>query len=94
MVTVCGPFAEALVSRGVERDRITVLHNSVKPFVAPPMEDVQRVRQGLGLQNEAVILAVGRLSYEKGIADLLRAVAVLNYEGRPRLSARAGRRWP
>jgi glycosyltransferase involved in cell wall biosynthesis len=48
------------------------------------LEQVQRVRHSLGLHDEAVILAVGRLSYEKGIADLLRAVAVLrNTNGVP-----------
>ena len=84
VVTVCGSFADKLESRGIDRDRITVLHNSVKPFVAPPLEQVRRVQHSLGLQNEAVILAVGRLSYEKGIADLLRAAAVLsNTKGVP-----------
>jgi glycosyltransferase involved in cell wall biosynthesis len=84
VVTVCGPFADKLESRGIDRDRITVLHNSVKPFVAPPLEQVRRVQHSLGLQDEAVILAVGRLSYEKGIADLLRAAAVLsNTKGVP-----------
>jgi glycosyltransferase involved in cell wall biosynthesis len=78
VATVCGPFAEKLVSRGVQRNRITIIHNSVKPFVAPPLEQVQRVRHSLRLQNEAVILAVGRLSFEKGFADLLRAAAVLS----------------
>ncbi len=78
VVTVCGPFADKLAGRGVDRDKITVLHNSVKPFVVPPMEQVQRVRHTLGLRNEAVVLAVGRLSYEKGFADLLLAVAALN----------------
>ena len=84
VVTVCGSFADKLESRGIDRDRITVLHNSVKPFVAPPLEQVRRVQHSLGLQDEAVILAVGRLSYEKGIADLLRAAAVLsNTKGVP-----------
>jgi glycosyltransferase involved in cell wall biosynthesis len=79
VVTVCGPFADKLVMRGIDRDKITILHNSVTPFVAPPLEQVQQVQHGLGLQDdEAVILAVGRLSYEKGTADLLRAAAVLN----------------
>ena len=50
----------------------------MKPFVASPMEEIQRLRQSLGLRDESVILAVGRLSYEKGFADLLRAVAVLS----------------
>ena len=84
VVTVCGPFAEKLVSRGIDRERITVLHNCVKPFVAAPLEHVQHIRHSLGLQNEAVILAVGRFSHEKGIGDLLRAVAVIsNTKGTP-----------
>jgi glycosyltransferase involved in cell wall biosynthesis len=84
VVTVCGPFADNLVSRGIDRHKITVFHNAVKPFVAPPLEEVRRVRHSLGLHNEAVILAVGRLSYEKGTADLLRAAAVLsNTKGFP-----------
>lgn len=84
VVTVCGPFADSLVSRGIDRRKVTVFHNAVKPFVAPPLDEVQRVQHDLGLQNEAVILAVGRLSYEKGTADLLRAAAVLsNTKGVP-----------
>ena len=78
VVTVCGPFADTLASRGIARDKITVLHNSVKPFVTPPFEQVQQLRHSLGLRDEAVILAVGRLSHEKAFADLLRAVAVLS----------------
>ncbi len=78
VVTVCGPFADTLARRGIARDKITVLHNSVKPFVSPPLEQVQELRHGLGLHDEAVILAVGRLSHEKAFADLLKAVAVLS----------------
>ncbi len=78
VVTVCRPFAEQLERLGVRRDRITILHNSVKPFVAPPQEAVQRVRGELGIaEDEAVILSVGRLSHEKGHADLICAAAVL-----------------
>jgi len=44
----------------------------------PPAADVQRVRAELGLRDdEAVILSVGRLSHEKGHADLVRAAAAL-----------------
>ena len=78
MVTVCGPFADTLVSRGIDRDQITVLHNPVKPFVAPLSERGAARSDSLVLHDEAVILAVGRLSYEKGAADLLRAVAALS----------------
>lgn len=78
MVTVCRPFADKLVALGVEREKITILHNAVKPFVAPPAEQVGQLRRGLRLgDNEAVILSVGRLSFEKGHADLLRSGAAL-----------------
>ena len=73
VVTVCRPFADRIVELGVPRDRITILHNAVKPFVGPPSAEVERVRRELGIGGEAVILSVGRLSLEKGHADLLRA---------------------
>jgi glycosyltransferase involved in cell wall biosynthesis len=79
VVTVCRPFAQQLERLGVQRDRITILHNSAKPFVAPPQEAVQRVRCELGVgDDEAVVLSIGRLSQEKGHADLIRAAAALN----------------
>lgn len=86
VVTVCRPFAEQLEHLGVQRDRITILHNSVKPFVAPPQEAVQGVRREQQIaDDEAVILSVGRLSHEKGHADLIRAATALNaMSGAPR----------
>jgi glycosyltransferase involved in cell wall biosynthesis len=78
VVTVCQPFADAIAGLGVSRERIKILHNSVKPFMAPSADEVQRVRHELGIEDhEAVILSVGRLSYEKGHADLVRAAAKL-----------------
>jgi glycosyltransferase involved in cell wall biosynthesis len=86
VVTVCRPFADQLERLGVQRERITILHNSVKPFAPPPEEAVQSLRRELGLaRDEAVILAVGRLSHEKGHADLIRAAAALKaMSGAPR----------
>ena len=79
VVTVCGPFADHLARLGVRRDKITILHNAVKPFVRPAEEEIQRVRRELEIQDhEAVILSAGRLSREKGHADLVRAIAALN----------------
>ena len=78
MVTVCRPFADKLVSLGVPREKITILHNAVKPFVFPAPEQVEQLRRSLALgEGEAVVLSVGRLSFEKGHADLLRAGAAL-----------------
>jgi len=86
VVTVCRPFADHLARLGVARERITILHNSVKPFAPPPEEEMQRVRRELALaEDEAVVLSVGRLSNEKGHADLIRSAALLNpVSGAPR----------
>jgi glycosyltransferase involved in cell wall biosynthesis len=73
-VVVCQPFARALERRGVPRDRIHIQHNSVKPFTAPPAAEIDAIRRELGIKLP-VVLAVGRLSAEKGHADLLEAVA-------------------
>ena len=79
VVTVCRPFAEELARIGVRKDRITILHNAAQPFVAPPLDEVERTWRKLGIaDDEAVILAVGRLSEEKGHADLIRAAAILS----------------
>lgn len=78
LVTVCGPFAERLLADGAARSEITVLHNFVKPFSPPPDDEVRRVSAGFGLRDdECVILCAGRLSTEKGHADLLAATALL-----------------
>ena len=82
VVTVCGPFAEQLARTGVKRERIRVLHNSVVAPAAPPAAEVAALRARLGLgEGEKVLLAVGRLSREKGHADLVRAVARLRATG-------------
>jgi glycosyltransferase involved in cell wall biosynthesis len=78
VITVCGPFAERLTREGVPRERINVRHNSV---VAPPPADVDErraLREKLGAdEGTRVVLAVGRLSREKGHADLVRSLAAL-----------------
>ena len=77
VIAVCQPFADRLMSSGVAPERIRIQHNSVVPFQRPPEEEVQAVRESLGLGGRNVVLAVGRLSFEKGHADLLHAVPAL-----------------
>ncbi|MEO8435282.1 MAG: glycosyltransferase family 4 protein [Pyrinomonadaceae bacterium] len=78
VITVCGPFAEDLSHAGVPRDRIIVCHNSV---AAPPVvsEDSKRaLKERLGIvDGERIVLAVGRLSREKGHRDLVDAITRL-----------------
>ncbi|MGH9475589.1 MAG: glycosyltransferase [Terriglobales bacterium] len=76
VVTVCGAFAAELERMGVARERILVRHNSVRPFLRSGAETVARVRREFGLAPDAfVVLSVGRLSKEKGHADLIAAFA-------------------
>src|SRR6266702_3033591 len=78
VITVCSPFAEELSRTGVSADRIVICHNSV---VAPRLvtdKERQALREKLGVADNArVVLAVGRLSREKGHADLVSALAIL-----------------
>ena len=78
IVTVCNAFAAALEKKGIPADRIITLHNFVRPFAAPPLDEVIEIKQQLQLTDEFVILTVGRMSSEKGHADLLSAIAILD----------------
>ncbi|HEY1206378.1 MAG: glycosyltransferase [Bryobacteraceae bacterium] len=78
LVCVCGAFSERLQRWGVPASRIVVQHNPVERFVAPPPEEMERVRAELGLAGgEFLVVTVGRLSREKGHRDLLEAAAIL-----------------
>lgn len=75
VVTTNEGFAADLARRGVSPARLTVLHNGVRPLQASPAA-VAAARRALGLRDgDRVVLAVGRLSREKGQAHLLRAFA-------------------
>jgi glycosyltransferase involved in cell wall biosynthesis len=76
-VTVCRPFAEHLLQLGIDGSRITVKPNFATSFAEPLAEEVEFSRRALGIGNEAIILAVGRLSREKGHADLFHALSIL-----------------
>jgi glycosyltransferase involved in cell wall biosynthesis len=78
VVSVCQAFAPKLVAYGVRPDRIRILHNAAVPLaaVAEPQRAALRERLGIAA-GEAVVLSIGRLSKEKGHADLLRALARL-----------------
>lgn len=77
LMTVCGPFADAMQQMGISRDRVTVLHNFVETSDPSSDEEILRARQHAGLGDEAVILTVGRMSVEKGHANLLGAIALM-----------------
>jgi glycosyltransferase involved in cell wall biosynthesis len=78
VITVCGEFAKQLIGSGVQKDRITMRHNSV---VAPrnvTSDERKCLRERFGLSGtESVVVSVGRLSREKGHADLIDAMSLL-----------------
>ncbi len=78
VVSVCQAFSGRLQRWGVPASRIVVLHNPVRPFIPPDALDVDATRQELALEpGTFIVLAVGRLSREKGHRDLLEAAAIL-----------------
>jgi glycosyltransferase involved in cell wall biosynthesis len=79
VVTVCTAFATLLASRGVRRDRIFVVHNSVKAEVRdsdPKLTEETRQQWNLS-GDDRVVLSAGRLSREKGHKYLIDAVSTI-----------------
>jgi len=82
VVTTSRPFIQTLAGRGVPASRITVLHGAVREMPPTPAA-IAGARRALGLPDgERVVLAIGRLSREKGHAHLIRAAAAWNNEAR------------
>jgi glycosyltransferase involved in cell wall biosynthesis len=82
IMTVCEPFADQLVPRGIRRDRMTVQHNSVSTPEPASEEDVRRIRAGLSVpEGTPILVSIGRLSREKGHFDLVRALGELRALG-------------
>jgi glycosyltransferase involved in cell wall biosynthesis len=78
VITVCEPFAQELQLKGVSRSRIYVQHMPIRPSEPVAPSRVVELRTELGINDEAqVLLSVGRLSSEKGHADLIRAFHLL-----------------
>jgi glycosyltransferase involved in cell wall biosynthesis len=81
VVTVCEAFAQQLTAReGVRPERISVRHNSIKAggFACSAGGEAAALRERFGIsEGERVVLAIGRLSREKGHADLVRALGRL-----------------
>jgi L-malate glycosyltransferase len=74
VVTVCIPFLEQLRARGVQRSKITILANAIESRHRVAQQETLNLKHRLGLKStDRVILSVGRLSEEKGHANLIDA---------------------
>jgi glycosyltransferase involved in cell wall biosynthesis len=78
VVSVCAAFVPELARDGVPKDRIVVRHNSVRDFTPAAPDEIRAARDSLRIAPDAaILLCAGRLSREKGHADLLDAIAAL-----------------
>ncbi|HKY05482.1 MAG TPA: glycosyltransferase family 4 protein [Blastocatellia bacterium] len=77
VITVSEAFARDLQRLGVARPQISVLHNSIDVSRAAEIDagEVRDLRSRLKItDDERVVLAVGRMSREKGHTDLVAAL--------------------
>jgi glycosyltransferase involved in cell wall biosynthesis len=75
VISVCKAFAPRLITYGVRPERIRVLHNAALPAAPVTTEERAALRARLGIgAAERVVLTIGRLSWEKGHADLVNAL--------------------
>ncbi len=80
VVTVSQAFARQLERRGAQTRGLRILHNAVnvESFLNVNHEEAERLKLGFGIAaHEPVMVAIGRLSKEKGQDDLLQACARL-----------------
>ena len=78
VVTVCKAFTSRLAACGVTPYQIRILHNSAMPVSLLSSADRSELRSRFGIGiDEAMVLTIGRLSREKGHAELLRALQQL-----------------
>lgn len=89
VITVCEAFARDLVeNKGISADRVLVQHNSIRPEPPVSTVEVAALRSEIAVKDhEKVVLAVGRLSKEKGHLDLVEAFKQL-CESNPELNAK------
>lgn len=78
VLTVSIPFRDQLITAGVDRDRIEIVHNAIRPDwarAARNPETAARLRGSLGIGPDTkIVLTVGRLSREKDQTTLIKAV--------------------
>ena len=74
VLTSSAAFVEELARKKVWPSRIHVQHMPIRPFIPVSEKRKAELRRELGFDERTrVLLSVGRLSHEKGHADLIRA---------------------
>ena len=82
VITCCRDFERHLRARGVSAERLNVLRNASDPSLPPSQATLAQLRAELGIAaTDVILLAVGRLSSEKGHAELIQAFEQLKRVG-------------
>jgi len=77
VVTVSNPIRARLVAAGVRSERIYTVRNAVNPAVE--LASASEARKALGMPTGGTAIGwVGRVSHEKGLDVLIRAMALLS----------------
>lgn len=77
-------IAEELRERGYRSDAIVEIPNGVPiPEISWRADHVSTQRTKLGLPGRSTIVYTGRLHIDKGLGDLIDAIAILNRSGQP-----------
>jgi glycosyltransferase involved in cell wall biosynthesis/peptidoglycan/xylan/chitin deacetylase (PgdA/CDA1 family) len=80
VVTMNKNFADQLVRAGAPAQSMRILHNAVdiESLSQVSKEETTRLKLKFGIaENEQVVIAIGRMSLEKGHSDLIKAFAKL-----------------
>jgi glycogen(starch) synthase len=82
IITVSHVMKEDLIRHGWPGSKISVVWNGVDPEKYGPencaKEDVERIRQRYGIKNgESMLLFLGRLTWVKGVRNLLQAMPLI-----------------
>lgn len=83
VVLVCNAFRSQLANNRVHVNRFAVVHNSAAVVRELPETSTVKQRYEIGNQSK-VLVTIGRLSFEKGHADLIDALKVVR-DSRPDL---------
>jgi len=74
VLTSSGAFVDEVVRMNVQPNRIRVQHMPIRPFAAVSEKEKSELRDRIGCNDQTrILLSVGRLSYEKGHADLVQS---------------------
>ncbi|MGH2844504.1 MAG: glycosyltransferase, partial [Thermoleophilaceae bacterium] len=86
VIAVSDRQAAPLARLGYRRERIVTVPNGVFPDDVRPDQERSAIRASLGLHDdEFAVLCLANLRPEKGVAELVEAVARARAEGAPRL---------